>query len=393
MAMGSDKTLVVEDCAYVYNTYMTLVMDGVRRTSVQPMPVVLRRPRPVVEPLSGGRRKVAGGMDGIRTQSQLSPRQLLSNTHGEAFAQPAFELPRVPWTMPSIGLPSIPWKRPAIAFGLIATAVAVSALGIQFHSTPRATANARVASAPAPTRTSSAAVVVAPKKVALQQLVNNFVAGNASEFSIVVTNLKTGETASYNPNRQLESASLYKLFVAKGIYEQIDLGKLSYDDPAGGGSGRNISQCLTIMINISDNTCGRALGAILGWGDQNQALTAEGYGQTNLATPQQTSAADVATLFTRLYDGTLLSPASTQNFMGLLKDQQVNNRLPQGLPAGTVVAHKTGDLDGFVHDAGIVYGSKSNYLVVVTSGPWNEPGYVPAMFANLSQQLWNYFEQ
>jgi beta-lactamase class A len=79
--------------------------------------------------------------------------------------------------------------------------------------------------------------------------------------------------------------------------------------------------------------------------------------------------------------------------MDLLKDQRVNNRLPQGLPGGTVIAHKTGDLDGVVHDAGIVYGPKTNYLVVVTSGPWNAPGNAPAMFADLSRQLWNYFEQ
>ncbi len=98
-------------------------------------------------------------------------------------------------------------------------------------------------------------------------------------------------------------------------------------------------------------------------------------------------------MFDRLYSGTLVSPSSSQRFMDLLKDQRVNNRLPQGLPAGTVIAHKTGDLDGVVHDAGIVYGPKTDYIVVVTSGPWNTPGNAPSMFADLSQKLWNYFEQ
>jgi len=110
-------------------------------------------------------------------------------------------------------------------------------------------------------------------------------------------------------------------------------------------------------------------------------------------TPQQTDAQDVALLLNRLYDGTLLSPSSTDKFMGLLKDQRVNNRLPQGLPAGTVIAHKTGDLDGAMHDVGIVYGPKTNYLVVMESGEWSAPGNVPPMFADLSRQLWNYFEQ
>jgi beta-lactamase class A len=181
--------------------------------------------------------------------------------------------------------------------------------------------------------------------------------------------------------------------VAKGIYQRIDIGQLSYGQAAGGGTGKTIDACLTVMINISDNDCGRALGTILGWGAQNQALGLEGYPQTDLSTPQQTSAADVARLFERLYRGTLVSADSGGRFLALLKSQRVNNRLPQGLPAGTVFAHKTGDLDGYVHDGGIVYGPKTNYLVVVTSGAWNSPTGAPPLFANLSQQLWNYFEQ
>jgi beta-lactamase class A len=239
----------------------------------------------------------------------------------------------------------------------------------------------------------AAAPAVVPQKTDLQQILNDFAATSSDKWGIVVKDLKTGETATFNPDRQITSASLYKLFVAQRIYQRIDIGQLDYSKPAGGGSGRTIDGCLTVMINVSDNTCGRALGAILGWGAQNQALTAEGYKQTNLAQPQQTSAADVSKLFGRLYDGTLLSPSSTQRFIGLLKDQRVNNRLPVGLPGGTVIAHKTGDLDGVVHDAGIVYGPKTDYLVVVTSGPWAAPAGAPAKFADLSSKLWNYFEQ
>jgi beta-lactamase class A len=67
--------------------------------------------------------------------------------------------------------------------------------------------------------------------------------------------------------------------------------------------------------------------------------------------------------------------------------------LPVGLPAGTVIAHKTGDLDSFTHDAGIVYGPKTNYLVVVMSGPWDNPGNAPSQFADLSGKIWSYLEQ
>jgi beta-lactamase class A len=234
---------------------------------------------------------------------------------------------------------------------------------------------------------------VAPIKSNLQPILDQFVAAEPSNWGIIVTNLKTGETASVNAERTMESASLYKLFVAQAIYKQIDAGQLSYSQDAGGGSGENIQDCLTAMITVSDNTCGRALGSIVGWQALNPTLASSGFTGTDMSNPAQTTNAhDVALLFQRLYAGTLLSPASNANFLNLLKNQRVNNRLPTGLPAGTTIAHKTGDLDDFVHDAGIVYGPKSDYLVVVMSGPWNDPGTAPAQFGQLSSQLYNYFE-
>lgn len=371
-------------------------MDGVRPTASRRTPVVAPKRAPEVRPLAPAPRRYIVGMDGIRRPAPISPREMLTNMQTAASevpaavaAKPAFSFPAVSWRLPS----GVAWKRPAIAFGLVATALIASGITVGVLTTPKtSTAHAETASAGKPAEAKAAAPAPTPQKAGLQDLLNNFAAGNLDKFGIVVKDLKTGATASINPDRQIESASLYKLFVAQRIYQRIDVGQLNYGQAAGGGTGRNIDGCLTIMINISDNGCGRALGSILGWGSQDQALKLEGYTNTSLQTPQQTSAADVATLFTRLYDGTLVSPGSSAKFMALLKDQRVNNRLPVGLPAGTVIAHKTGDLDGVVHDAGIVYGPKTDYLVVVTSGPWDSPGNAPAMFADLSSKLWNYFE-
>ena len=227
----------------------------------------------------------------------------------------------------------------------------------------------------------------------MQPLLNQFVGTDDSDWAIIVTNLKTGETASINPEKTMESASLYKLFVARAIYQKIDAGQLTYDQAAGGGTGQTIQGCLNLMITISDNGCGRALGDIIGWDAINSELASSGFTGTDMSNPAQTTNAhDVALLFQRLYAGKLLSPASNANFLNLLKSQQVNNRLPTGVPAGTTIAHKTGDLDDFVHDAGIVYGPKSDYMVVTMSGPWNDPGTAPAQIGQLSNQLYSYFE-
>jgi beta-lactamase class A len=388
---------------------MTLVMDGVRRTSsgavALAMPAAVfapvEKPRPkkihkATARANSGVRYVTG-MDGIRRAVPLTPREMLANVGAPAIAELEAVLPMpAPADMVLAAPRKVAWQRPVIAFGLVATSLLVSAFAVQALNMRAHNAGAKAQaaeSAPAPVKSAPVvAATPAPQKAGLQELVNEFAAANPDKWGIVVKDLKTGQTASYNPDRQLTSASLYKLFVAQRIYQRIDIGQMDYGQAAGGGTGRNVEQCLTVMINISDNACGRALGSTLGWGAQNQALELEGYKQTNLAQPQQTSASDVARLLGRLYDGTLLSPSSTNRFMGLLKDQRVNNRLPQGLPAGTVIAHKTGDLDGYTHDAGIVYGPKTNYLVVVTSGAWGSPATAAPKFADLSSKLWNYFE-
>ncbi len=374
---------------------MSLVMDGVRRTSgVQPLvaPVLPLR-RPEMKPLPKRRSPIpTGRLDGVK-RPMPTPREVLDNM---AAPMPLAAMPVAEHTISDENQAQPrPWRtRPAIAFGLVATAVlamAITANLVNSHRTTVASAAVTTAATVKPSATLSAAAALANQSTSLQQLLNNFMAAHTgSPFNIVVKDLKTGATATVNPDQSYESASLYKLFVADKIYHAIDGGTLSYSSAAGSNT---VGYCLQLMITISDNDCGWALGGdILGWGAQNPALAADGFTETNMTTPQQTSARDVASLFEKLYNNTLNSPDANNAFLNLLKAQKVNDRLPQGLPAGTVIAHKTGNLDGVVHDAGIVYGPKTDYLVVVMSGQWSAPGNVPPLFADLSKQVWNFFQ-
>lgn len=51
----------------------------------------------------------------------------------------------------------------------------------------------------------------------------------------------------------------------------------------------------------------------------------------------------------------VLSPVGSLEVLAVLAAQQINDAMPARLPAGTVVAHKSGWVDGISHDAGIVY--------------------------------------
>jgi len=228
----------------------------------------------------------------------------------------------------------------------------------------------------------------------IQQTLNKFIASAGAPFFILVRDLKSGVTASVNPNQVMESASLYKLFVANQIYLLADRGQIDLNSTTGEGVNQTINQCLNAMITWSDNTCGRALGARIGWQKQAASLATQGITHTDLySDPTRTNVADVATLYENLYAGKYLSQTSTAAFLTLLKAQKVNNRLPTDLPDGTVIAHKTGDLDGFMHDAGIVYGPKTNYLIVVMSGPWQNQNDSFAAIGGLSKQIYQQLEQ
>ena len=78
-----------------------------------------------------------------------------------------------------------------------------------------------------------------------------------------------------------------------------------------------------------------------------------------------TTAADMASLFEQLLAGTVLSQSTSAEMLDLLAEQQINDRLPADLPSGTKVAHKTGDLDSLLHDAGVIYAPSGPITVVV----------------------------
>lgn len=80
-----------------------------------------------------------------------------------------------------------------------------------------------------------------------------------------------------------------------------------------------------------------------------------------------TTAADMARLFALLLDGAVVSPEASQEMLDLLAQQTITDRLPVRLPPGTRVAHKTGNLPGIVHDAGVIYAPAGPVIVAVLS--------------------------
>lgn len=298
------------------------------------------------------------------------------------------------------------WYLPA---ALAATTVGIAAGAIGLDTShlptlniasviPRINLSSHATTAPktSPTNTNAAraaathAASLTASQQAMQSTINQQAAAAGVPTGIMTIDLKTGAVASSNADTVFTSASLYKLFVATAVYRGIDTGTIHYTDPAT-GTNMNVQNCLNAMITQSSNPCGEALGSIVGWDNQNINLHSTGFTHTLLRKndSEQTSASDVALLLQKLYNGSLVSTTSTTSFINLLKAQQINDRLPVGLPAGATIAHKTGDLNGLAHDAGIVYAPSGNYIVVAMSGPWDTTTHAYSWFAGLSSSLYN----
>lgn len=371
------------------------MVDGLApRGRIQPRPIKLAE---VPKPSPALRSSYLKGRV-LDLRPQYAPRPVSALSLPSSFASTQ----TLPAPKPIASRYPIPSLRWLLAGGASAALLAGSVMGITHLSPSQFASQLTPARASAATKTqpisaTHAAIVAATlqrvSSTQIQTLLNNFAAQAGTPMFLVVKDLKTGQSASLASDQTLTSASLYKLFVANGIYSQIDLGKISLSTPVP-GTDSNVSDCLTAMITVSDNTCGEGLENMLGIGNYDATLAHDGYTHTRWSQlPVVTSAGDVALLLERLYNGTLLSPNSSDQLLNLLKAQRINNRLPQGLPAGTVIAHKTGDLDGYLHDAGIVYGPKTDYLVVMMSGPWSDASAAPSQFSSLSDQLYKLFNQ
>ncbi|MBA2706235.1 MAG: serine hydrolase [Gemmatimonadaceae bacterium] len=83
-----------------------------------------------------------------------------------------------------------------------------------------------------------------------------------------------------------------------------------------------------------------------------------------------TTSGDLAALLLAIESGRALSPRSSAVMREILLAQEFNEKIPAGLPPGTRVAHKTGEITAVSHDAAIVYRENENpyVLVVLTRG-------------------------
>ena len=164
-----------------------------------------------------------------------------------------------------------------------------------------------------------------------------------------------------------------------------------------------IRELLKLMITKSSNLATNQLIELVG--ATNVTQTARDLGARRLSVLRgvedqkafdrgminTTTSADLATLLEGIEKGTVLSRSSSAEMREILLAQEFNEKIPAGLPPGTRVAHKTGEITAVSHDAAVIYppGRKPYVLVVLTRGI-RDGKVSSALIADVSRLVWSH---
>lgn len=250
----------------------------------------------------------------------------------------------------------------------------------------------------------AASLVTAPALVAL---VEQHLGGLPGIFGVAIKALAGGQGVLVNADRPFPAASLFKLPVMYEVYRQRDAGRLSLaeqltmtprfaaldlgtlDVPVGGTV--SVEGALHRMITISDNATANLLADRVGWNNLNATMRDLGLRETRLdGEALTTSPRDMLLLLELLARGQGPSPASSAEMIELLLAQRINDRLPARLPPGTAVAHKTGNLEGVIHDVGIVYAPGAPFVIALLAEQAPNYGQVAQAQAALTRAVYDY---
>ena len=214
-------------------------------------------------------------------------------------------------------------------------------------------------------------------------------------WGIVIDDLNGGGVFEFSADRQFLAASIIKIPIMMAAFERVRDGRLRLDDTLVltkeykvGGSGvllelhdglrLTLLDAIHLMIVVSDNTATNlVIDAIGGIDVVNDYMSRKGLkysrlenylmkpkpgGPRNSVTPR-----DVAYLLRGIATRSIDDPGDCGSMLEILKRQQYNDKIPRILPPEVKCAHKTGELDGVTHDAGIVTGPDANFVIVCLS--------------------------
>ncbi len=266
----------------------------------------------------------------------------------------------------------------------------------------------------------------------LDERVHKLIDASGAEVAVAMRTLDGTRELLIDPDKTFHAASTMKVPIMIELYRQAEAGTLRLDDPlpvrnefhsivdgsvyqlsVGDDSDtavyRQIGKTMSLrdlceaMITVSSNFAANLL--IERVGAENVRKTVHRLGADGMVVLRgvedqkafdkgmnnQTTARALEALLMKLAQGKAVSAGADAEMVAVLKRQKFHDAIPAGLPDGTVVAHKTGNITKIHHDAAIVYGPRPYVLVVLVRGIEDQT-LSGALIASISRDIWKELE-
>lgn len=236
----------------------------------------------------------------------------------------------------------------------------------------------------------------------LEAVIKEHIPKDNGDWAVYCKNLKTGKYISIN-NSKMVSASVIKLFIMATVYDEINKGNLEDTD--------EIENLMEQMITVSHNESSNKLVAITANGDFKEGMkNVNAFAQKidcpdteqqrdmrdsrPKPIPEQnyTSVDDVGKLLELIYNKKCVSEEYDEKMLDYMLHQQRTWKIPEGLPAGTKVANKTGELSNTENDVAIVFTDEADYILCVMSNNV-KPYDAQASIREISKAVYEYITE
>lgn len=273
------------------------------------------------------------------------------------------------------------------------------------------------------------------QKETLKRKIEEIILQSKGNVGVAVMSVEDRDSLSINGHNKYPMQSVYKFPLAMAVLDQVDKGKFSLDQKVhikktdllpntwsplrekypGGNVDIALRELLIFTVSQSDNNgCDILFRLLGGTGAVETYVHSLGVERIAIAGTEEEMHKDWNVQFTNwcepvamlqlldiLYQGKVLSKSSSDFMWKIMRETSTGpNRIKGLLPAGTVVAHKTGSsgsndkgLTAATNDVGIVtLPSKNHFAIVVyVSNATADEKTLESVIAGISKAAWDYF--
>lgn len=262
----------------------------------------------------------------------------------------------------------------------------------------------------------------------LEQKLKKEITNFQGDIGIYIKNLKTGKEVAIQADTLFPTASIVKVPILVGVFQKIANGELTLDQKLQydkkrtyGGSGlmqfykdsaqTDISTMISLMLTYSDNVASIWLQELAGGGKEiNPLLDKLGLKGTKVNSRTigrekdwetygwgQTTAKEMATLFTLIRQGKVIEPIYSDKMYRFLRNQYYNERSLSQIPPTVNTISKTGSVNQSRGEVVLINAPHGDIVFCILTKnnkdeSWDDSNEAEELTRKIANIIWNHFE-